>query len=228
MRRWTTGLLALLVALSFSAPAFAQLEQGRLTGFVTDGQGAALPGVTVTATSPALLGANTAITEVDGRYLFPSLPSGRYQLKFELSGFQTDDSREHRARTRTDAQRRTCRCRSPRCRKRSRSRPSRRSSTSRRRESARTSAARSSWASHRRPICGRRSRRPPASGCWASTPAAATRASRPDTRASAFAIRTASSPTAWTRPKVPAAPASIRTSSRTKKSPSARPVPTCR
>jgi hypothetical protein len=89
MRRWTTGLLAFLMALLVSAPAFAQLEQGRLTGFVTDPQGSALPGVTVTATSTALLGANTAITEVDGRYLFPSLPSGRYQLKFELSGFQT-------------------------------------------------------------------------------------------------------------------------------------------
>lgn len=89
MRRLIPGLLALLVALSFSAPAFAQLEQGRLTGFVTDAQGAALPGVTVTATSTALLGANTAITEVDGRYLFPSLPSGRYQLQFELAGFQT-------------------------------------------------------------------------------------------------------------------------------------------
>ena len=77
MRRWTTGLLALLVALSFGSTAFAQLEQGRLTGFVTDEQGAALPGVTVTATSPALLGASTAVTEADGRYLFPSLPSGR-------------------------------------------------------------------------------------------------------------------------------------------------------
>ena len=89
MRRWTTGLLALLVVLSFSSPAIAQMEQGRLTGFVTDTQGAALPGVTVTATSPALLGANTAVTEADGRYLFPSLPSGRYQLQFDLTGFQT-------------------------------------------------------------------------------------------------------------------------------------------
>ena len=89
MRRWTTGLLALLVALSFGSTAFAQLEQGRLTGFVTDEQGAALPGVTVTATSPALLGASTAVTEADGRYLFPSLPSGRYQLQFQLAGFQT-------------------------------------------------------------------------------------------------------------------------------------------
>ncbi|OFW36633.1 MAG: hypothetical protein A3J29_24035 [Acidobacteria bacterium RIFCSPLOWO2_12_FULL_67_14b] len=45
--------------------------------------------MTVTATSTALLGANTAVTEADGRYLFPSLPSGRYQLQFELAGFQT-------------------------------------------------------------------------------------------------------------------------------------------
>jgi hypothetical protein len=78
-----TGLLVV------ARPAAAQLEQGRLTGVVSDAQGAVLPGVTVTATSPSLLGANTAITEADGRYLFPSLPSGRYMLQFDLSGFQT-------------------------------------------------------------------------------------------------------------------------------------------
>ena len=52
-----------LLSLAVVAPASAQLEQGRLTGVVTDNQGAVLPGVTVTATSPALLGANTAVTE---------------------------------------------------------------------------------------------------------------------------------------------------------------------
>lgn len=77
------------MTLAVAPEAFAQLEQGRLTGVVTDAQGAVLPGVTVTATSPSLLGANTAVTEVDGRYLFPSLPSGRYTLQYELSGFQT-------------------------------------------------------------------------------------------------------------------------------------------
>src|SRR5688572_22352349 len=83
------ALTVLTMTLGFAPAASAQMEQGRLTGIVTDAQGAVLPGVTVTATSPSLLGANTAITEADGRYLFPSLPSGRYTLQYELSGFQT-------------------------------------------------------------------------------------------------------------------------------------------
>ena len=82
-------LMAAGLSLAVSAPALAQLEQGRLTGIVTDGQGAVLPGVTVTATSPGLIGSQIAVTEVDGRYLFPSLPSGTYVLAFELTGFQT-------------------------------------------------------------------------------------------------------------------------------------------
>ncbi|HEV3062061.1 MAG TPA: carboxypeptidase regulatory-like domain-containing protein [Vicinamibacterales bacterium] len=71
-----------------AAPTFAQITQGRLTGLVSDSQGAVLPGVTVTATSPALIGIQTAVTQPDGKYLFPALPSGAYKLVFELSGFQ--------------------------------------------------------------------------------------------------------------------------------------------
>ncbi|MGE3277381.1 MAG: carboxypeptidase regulatory-like domain-containing protein, partial [Vicinamibacterales bacterium] len=83
-----TVVLAALVALAMAVPAGAQ-DQGRLQGIVTDAQQATLPGVTVTANSPALIGTQTAITEIDGRYRFPSLPPGRYTLTFELSGFQT-------------------------------------------------------------------------------------------------------------------------------------------
>jgi hypothetical protein len=75
----------LLVAV---APAYAQVEQGRLLGTVKDAQGGVLPGVTVTATSPALIGQRTALTESDGRYLITNLVSGPYSLKFELQGFQ--------------------------------------------------------------------------------------------------------------------------------------------
>ncbi len=89
LRRVVFVVTLLTMTLTFVPLALAQLEQGRLTGVVTDAQGAVLPGVTVTATSPSLLGANTAVTEGDGRYLFPSLPSGRYTLQYELSGFQT-------------------------------------------------------------------------------------------------------------------------------------------
>src|SRR5438876_10205875 len=68
-------------------PAFAQIDQGRLTGTVTDSQGAILPGVTVTARSPSLQGTRTVVTESDGKYSIASLPSGEYELTFLLSGF---------------------------------------------------------------------------------------------------------------------------------------------
>ena len=40
--------------LSIAAPTFAQDFRGRINGTVTDNTGAVLPGVTVTATSPAI------------------------------------------------------------------------------------------------------------------------------------------------------------------------------
>ncbi len=75
--------------LASPSPVSAQIGQGRLTGIVTDAQGAVLPGVTVTATSPALIGTRTAVTEADGRFRFPALASGIYKLRFELSGFSS-------------------------------------------------------------------------------------------------------------------------------------------
>src|SRR5712691_2466041 len=74
-----------------ASPGYAQIGQGRLTGTVTDAQGAVLPGVTVTATSPAQIGVRTALTEADGRFLFPGMPSGTYKLTFELQGFRKID-----------------------------------------------------------------------------------------------------------------------------------------
>ncbi|MDQ3350107.1 MAG: carboxypeptidase-like regulatory domain-containing protein, partial [Acidobacteriota bacterium] len=81
-------LLAMVLAAFDVAPAVAQIEQGRLTGIVSDAQGALLPGVTVTATSPSLIGTRVAVTEGDGKFLFPALPSGTYALTFELKGFR--------------------------------------------------------------------------------------------------------------------------------------------
>src|SRR5215213_6187013 len=88
MRR-LLGLFVLLAAFcTVAAPAAAQIDQGRLTGTVTDAQGGVLPGVTVTAKSPSLMGVRTTVTEGDGKYSIASLPSGPYELTFELSGFQ--------------------------------------------------------------------------------------------------------------------------------------------
>ncbi len=78
-----------LLTFVLATPLFAQIEQGRLTGIVSDAQSAVLPGVSVTAKSPALIGSQSSVTETDGRFRFPSLPPGSYTLTFELSGFQT-------------------------------------------------------------------------------------------------------------------------------------------
>jgi hypothetical protein len=89
MKRQKGLLLALALTMAVATPALAQIDQGRLTGAVTDAQGAVLPGVTVTARSPALIGVRTVVSEADGKYSIASLPSGEYELTFELSGFQS-------------------------------------------------------------------------------------------------------------------------------------------
>ena len=54
-----------------------------------DTSGASLPGVTVTASSPALQGTRSAITSADGVYRLPQLPPGEYRIAYELPGFAT-------------------------------------------------------------------------------------------------------------------------------------------
>src|SRR5258708_3649856 len=88
MRSKAAGIVVVLIGILASRGADAQITQGRLNGLVTDSQGAVLPGVTVTATSPSLIGMQSTVTQPDGRFLFPALPSGTYKLVFELSGFQ--------------------------------------------------------------------------------------------------------------------------------------------
>jgi hypothetical protein len=92
MRVPFVGSLVLIMALSAS-PAFAQgggaSATGTIQGRVTDAQGAVLPGVTVTATSPALLGVQSAVTSDTGNYRFPAVPPGTYALTYELGGFST-------------------------------------------------------------------------------------------------------------------------------------------
>src|SRR5687768_3134298 len=93
MNRWSNIIWALAaVMLLGAAPAFAQgggaSSTGSISGEVKDTQGGVLPGVTVTATSPAQIGVLTAVTNEAGIYRFPSVPPGEYKLAFELAGFQ--------------------------------------------------------------------------------------------------------------------------------------------
>jgi hypothetical protein len=71
------------------APAAAQTGQtfGEIVGKISDAQGGVLPGVTVSLSGPAVMGTQSATTNESGRYRFPAVPTGTYQLKFELAGF---------------------------------------------------------------------------------------------------------------------------------------------
>lgn len=89
LRAFLRTLSVLLLAGLAVPTAQAQEFRGRLTGTVTDKSAAVLPGVTVTATSPALIQPQVATSGIDGAYRFPALPPGVYELAFELSGFQT-------------------------------------------------------------------------------------------------------------------------------------------
>ncbi len=65
-------------------------ETGAIQGSITDSEGAPVPGVTVTATNMTLKGRDaTAFTDEKGKYRFPSLAPGTYQIQAELEGFQT-------------------------------------------------------------------------------------------------------------------------------------------
>jgi outer membrane receptor protein involved in Fe transport len=80
--------LVFLFTVLLTSAVFGQGTTSTLSGTVTDSSGAALPGVTVTVTSPALQGERTATTGDAGTYLFPSLPPGAYTVTFDLSGMQ--------------------------------------------------------------------------------------------------------------------------------------------
>lgn len=82
-------IFALLVLLA-GGTAFAQINpEGKITGKVTDDQGNPLPGVTVEATSPKLVGKAATVTDATGTFRLLALPSGTYELVFTLPGFKT-------------------------------------------------------------------------------------------------------------------------------------------
>jgi hypothetical protein len=86
---WRIFLFVASVVLVLPATVWAQTGDGTLVGNVTDAQGAMLPGVTVTATGPALLGERITVSDQNGYYRLRSLPPGEYTVKAELPGFAT-------------------------------------------------------------------------------------------------------------------------------------------
>jgi hypothetical protein len=85
--RWVLGLL--LGALIVPVLASAQAVTGTIIGRVTDSSGAVVPGVTVTLTNTGTKLTRVVTTDTDGEYSAPSLPTGKYSVSAEISGFKT-------------------------------------------------------------------------------------------------------------------------------------------
>jgi hypothetical protein len=89
MRRMRRALALAAVTLCLPAIAWAQAGSG-ITGLVRDTSGAVLPGVTVEASSPALIEkVRTVTTDAQGRYSIVDLRPGVYTVTFTLTGFST-------------------------------------------------------------------------------------------------------------------------------------------
>ncbi|MDA1185347.1 MAG: TonB-dependent receptor [Acidobacteria bacterium] len=86
---------AALIAVCFAClimpdrPALAQGSQvGTVSGIVESSDGVALPGVEVTASSTALQGERTTVTDVNGVYYLRALPPGEYALQLTRPEFR--------------------------------------------------------------------------------------------------------------------------------------------
>jgi Carboxypeptidase regulatory-like domain/TonB dependent receptor-like, beta-barrel len=83
-------LIVLLVAVGMANRSAAGQQNAGIIGQVVDESGAVLPGVTVTATSPALqVPSVTAVSDDKGEFRLTPLPIGTYTIEFTLTGFQT-------------------------------------------------------------------------------------------------------------------------------------------
>ncbi|RLE00404.1 MAG: hypothetical protein DRJ11_11745, partial [Candidatus Aminicenantes bacterium] len=90
MKKPLQTILILAFIFSLAAISYAQGRQtGTIYGLVVDEEGNPLPGATVTLTGTGLMGQRTYITSEAGRFRFPALSPGEYQVRVEMPGFKT-------------------------------------------------------------------------------------------------------------------------------------------
>src|SRR5439155_20880893 len=75
-------------ASSLSAQETAQ--NGAVFGTITDDTGAALPGVTIDVSGPALQGKQSTTSDGQGGYRLSNLPAGVYRIEYSIAGFRTE------------------------------------------------------------------------------------------------------------------------------------------
>jgi len=78
-----------ILLLICSGKSFAQINTGKITGFITDSSGAFIAGVPVTAINDATSVATRAETSDTGEYLLNFLVPGTYHVEVKRAGFKT-------------------------------------------------------------------------------------------------------------------------------------------
>ncbi|HWB17868.1 MAG TPA: carboxypeptidase regulatory-like domain-containing protein [Vicinamibacterales bacterium] len=92
--RWTRGIAALAAVLvgmtTMAVSASAQITTGSVVGTITDAQGGALPGASVTLVS-ATKGTKSpvVVTNETGDFVVPNTPADTYTIEVVMSGFKT-------------------------------------------------------------------------------------------------------------------------------------------
>jgi hypothetical protein len=89
LRQLRLVLILLVLSVGVTSPVWAQVQTGSIFIKVSDDQGAAVPGATVTLTSPVLPRPLVGVTDSAGVQRFSALTIGTYAVKTILPGFQT-------------------------------------------------------------------------------------------------------------------------------------------
>jgi hypothetical protein len=85
-----TFMVCLVLTFALAGSVLAQgVQTATITGTVSGPDGTPLPGVTITATSPAQIGERQAVSGSNGDYVLRGLAPGNYSVKFALDGMQT-------------------------------------------------------------------------------------------------------------------------------------------
>ena len=83
--------ITVIIATLLTKGAFGQSNVGEISGQITDGSGAAVPGCTVTATNALTAARCSAVTPDNGIYVFAGLPEGTWNVRVEKQGFRQSE-----------------------------------------------------------------------------------------------------------------------------------------
>src|SRR5260370_39361859 len=86
--QWPGSVALVFVALLVSPCALAQSSAvGTIWGQVTDRQDALIPAAEIVLTDTSTNGTQSTVTNSSGRYLFPNVPPGTYNITVSKPGF---------------------------------------------------------------------------------------------------------------------------------------------